>query len=444
MSSTRRVGRNAYHRSPHQRENARQGDYGGIPWSEYQRQTEYSEDAVPEELQDVFLAHDGSPYDYARTVLKDRSAENITLESHQPRSKEQAKNRSTRRLNFMYDGTATGKRPDHSDQFLGITSKEVRGTTTDPDMQKILPHSHVRAQNTNFYSDEDYTVSARHRHNGSEHHDRKMMHLRAKKTLDVFSTGLEGRHVGQQNKPNNDSKLSMVVGTQEVPLGELQSNEYSNKVRHSSTMGQLGWRSVSDHVYKTSAYAKIFSNIQSNNLKGVAAINRQENDHRPVRDYADVPFKVPQQYIVKANLIKQTNTNNMDTTTIRFGDSNIIGTKKSKLWGNSKAMFLDRTGLPSTEATNYVYNRRRDNNLFARRHAFDESDDRYIQQQVEIKPTSRARMGTNSTRNQVSSRAPLPSENYRIGMNNVTNHGTSQSKKLLYQDDRKRSGSWIS
>lgn len=220
-----------------------------------------------EETQDLDDGED--QYDnYARDTLKDFSPDPVTMEQNMPRKDYVAQGR----LNVLYNG-GRGKEntPAHPEMFLGLTEREPRGVSTDPDMRKLVDQEKARMRFVRWSADADNSISqGRWSESEAFHKSRYLTHKAVKSRARIFTTAKDGRregmrreyypHVSNVNKVQEDLNFFRPKGSNFTDYITDFAITPQRKTAHLSdtilTNSRLYHRFTTDHEFQVAKYGE--------------------------------------------------------------------------------------------------------------------------------------------------------------------------------------------
>jgi len=220
------------------------GRYGEMPSSELYRKFEKTN--IYEDVDQI--------NNYHRSLLRDRGPDSVVLSSDLPRGGYGRGGYLSRyKINMRTYGRPSPLEAEHSEIFLELTERDPRGTSTEPDMQKMNAQSYARGRYRFFYSDADYSVPESGRNESQVNRDKKSMFHTVKEKMKIFSTSKNNfQHSGGiLPKKFGTNRLGAKISSSIIPnLAALPSYERRGKVTTVSNRHPIGYRNTSDHSFK--------------------------------------------------------------------------------------------------------------------------------------------------------------------------------------------------
>lgn len=210
---------------------------------------------------------------YHRDMLMYSGPDPITREEEAPRRDLQ----STQRLNLRTSGARSDAMPFMPDLFLGMTEKDPRGTTLDPDMRKYYDQSKFRGRYIRYYPDDDLSVPESARNESMIIRDRRAGFYPLKNRYKNFSTSKDGRS-GPRPQPNKmPADRNMVVQDAEIiDLNHSTAPHRGDKTTILSNYTPIGWNTTPDAEFSVAQYGKVYSNVNAGDINIRGALNNQQ------------------------------------------------------------------------------------------------------------------------------------------------------------------------
>lgn len=194
---------------------------------------------------------------YHRNLLKDRGPDSTVLASDLPRGGSGRGGYFSRyKINLRTYGRPSPIEAEHSEIFLGLTERDPRGTSTEPNMQLMNAQSYARGRYITFTSDEDFSVPERGRNESQVNRDKKSMFYTVKDRMKIFSTSKNNfQHSGGiLPKKFGTNRIATKITSSIIPnLAALPSYKRRGKVTTVSNRHPMGYRNTSDHAFKVSS-----------------------------------------------------------------------------------------------------------------------------------------------------------------------------------------------
>lgn len=195
--------------------------------------------------------------EYFRDVLQDTSPDTPYLESDQKRTNHE----SAGRLSLRYNGKRSEMEPNHSEEFLGFTDRDPRGTATEPDMRKYQEQMWKRKKiiESLMHSDADNSVPSDGINELKMIKNIRKGFYNLKDRLKIFDTSKENLlHGYNQLRINNNSKVDFiqhdqVISTLPDTRNPIRRLDYTTL---KSLTIPVGWGQQADHIFKVAQYGK--------------------------------------------------------------------------------------------------------------------------------------------------------------------------------------------
>lgn len=225
--------------------------------------------------------------DFYRNTLKNRAPDRITFESDRPRENHFSKTK----LNLLHSGKLSDVEPYQPEIFLGFTEKDPRGHIVDPDLRKYNEQMWHRTSNYDkvFSSDADPSIPSEGVNEVKKIKDIRNAQFAGKKYRKIFSTSLDGMHIGYNGLPDSKPIGEKIENTNSV----MDLNDIDNIAKRrdwtttKSFETPLGYLSTPDHKFKIAKYGKKGKNPDIYDTRIIENKKKIERDAKELVEYKD-------------------------------------------------------------------------------------------------------------------------------------------------------------